>query len=74
VSETHDGLLNGISYLISGLFNKTVISSGCIEADVRIIRKSWIDLCLIWGNIQGRGWGGANVADLPGDGIQGAAK
>jgi hypothetical protein len=39
MSETHDGLLNEIYYLISGLFNKTFISSGCIEADGRIIRK-----------------------------------
>jgi hypothetical protein len=38
MSKTRDGLLNEISYLISGLFNKNVISSGCIEADGRIIK------------------------------------
>jgi len=39
MSKTHGGLLNEMSYFIRGLFNKTAISSGCIEADGRIIRK-----------------------------------
>jgi len=39
MSEKHDGLLDEISYLISSLFNKTVISSGCIEVEGTIIRK-----------------------------------
>jgi hypothetical protein len=39
MSKTRDGLLNEISYFISGLFNKTVISSGCIKAGGKIIRK-----------------------------------
>jgi hypothetical protein len=37
--EMHDGWLSKIVDLISGLFNKTVISSGCIEGDGRFIRK-----------------------------------
>ena len=39
MSETHDGWLKEISYLICGLFNKTVVGCGCIEADSRFIRK-----------------------------------